>query len=363
MTAILPHVKPDDADENTFAFAPRRSNTQEEGEEEEEEGGESTNSEDSETPARTVTARANTIPCNPYGLVFLRLIRVGDKYPVPRFDRSDFLQHMALSDRAWLYIFGMSRAQIKDRLLNISMVKDVNPGRIPNRVKRTARRQNLEDAEEAMLFNLTSKGYKLPEPVVDEGSDQGIGSDSDPGNQDFREDDTIDSVISGLWRQFFVDLTATAPNPKNASSPSYCKLNAHERSLVDEQVHKNRKLSDHWVDCQWKVATESEWTYTFDRLWPKKGSALYGKAQNYKNSTYFTRWTTLTSNSDEDTVSGIREAIRKKFDLLFWLPHAQTDRIWHTKFIRGFKRSNGVEESSPAPRILINPKAGEEPRW
>ena len=43
MTAILPHIKPDDADKNTFAFAPRRSNTQEEGEGEEEEGGESTN--------------------------------------------------------------------------------------------------------------------------------------------------------------------------------------------------------------------------------------------------------------------------------------------------------------------------------
>ena len=69
-------------------------------------------------------------------------------------------------------------------------------------------------------------------------------------------------------------------------APSYCKLNAHECSLVDEQVHKNRKLSNHWVNCQWKVTTESEWTYTFDCLWPKKGSALYKKAENYKNSTY-----------------------------------------------------------------------------
>ena len=94
---------------------------------------------------------------------------------------------MVLSNRTWQYIFVVSRAQIKDHLLNISMVKYVNPEHIPNRVKCTACCQNLDDAEEAMLFNLTSKGYKLTEPVVDEGSNQGIGSDSDPGNQDFHE--------------------------------------------------------------------------------------------------------------------------------------------------------------------------------
>lgn len=359
MTAILPHVNRVDAEPNTFAFPPRRSNVQEGGEEGEEEGDESTDSENSGIPARAVTATANTIPCNPYGLVFLRYIRVGDKYPVPRFDQSKFLQHMALSDKAWLYIFGKPKDEIKDHLLNLSMVNPVNPRRIPNRVKHTARRPNLDNEGEAMLFDLTSKGYKLPEPVVDEGSDQG----TETGNQDFREDDTVDSVISDLWRQFFVDLTATAPNPKNASSPSYCKLNAHERSLVDEQAHKNRRLSDHWVDCQWKIATDSEWTLTFDRLWPKTEHVLYGKAQNYKNSTYYTRWRTLMSDSDDATASAIRGEIRKKFDLLFWLPHAQTDRIWHTKFVKGFKRSNGIEESNPAPRILINPKAGDEPTW
>lgn len=362
MTAILPHAERADADRYTLAFPPRRSNAPEAVEEEELEGGESTDSENSGIPARAVAATANTVPCNPYGLVFLRSIRLGDRYPVPRFERSKFLQHVALSDKAWLYIFGMPRAEIKDSFLKLSTIRNANPARISNRVS-TAPRQNLDNAEEPMLFDLTRKGYKLPEPVVDEGSDQDDGSDNELANHDFHEDDTVDSVISDIWRQFFVDLTATAPNPKDAGSPSYCKLNPHERSLVDEHAHKNNKLSDHWLDCQWKIATESEWALGFGRLWPKKGFVLYGRAQNYKHSTYYARWTTLTSNSDDKTICAIRGEIRKKFDSLFWVPHAQSDRIWHTKYVKGFRRSNGVEETKPAPRILINPRARDRPMW
>jgi hypothetical protein len=371
MTAILPHVRREDADQITFAFPPRKSNVQEqeeevegEGEGEGEEGSESTDSEGSRNPPRPAFATANTIPCNPYGLVFLRPIRVGDGVPVPRFSKTNLLQFMALSEKAWLYLFGMERNAINAKLLSPSMVQNANSGRIPNRVKVTAHRQKLDDADEPMLFDLARKGYKLPDPVVDEGSDQEMGSDNEPGDQNSDDGDgDVDSKLSKLWRQFLVDLTAKAPNPKSANSPSYCKLTAEERLIVDDEVHKNIKLSDYWVDCQWKVATESEWTLIFDRLWPNKDRILTGAVQNYKSATYYLQWTTLTSDSDIQTVSAMREEIRKRFNSLFWLPHAQTDRIWHTKFMPGFKRSNGVDESKPAPRILINWKANERPTW
>lgn len=366
MTAILPHVRRADADQNTLAFSPRTSNAQgqvEEGEGEGEEGMESTDSEDSRGPARLSFATADTLPCNPFGLVFIRPIRVGEGFPVPRFNKSKLLQYSALSDKAWLYLFGVSRDEIADKLLIPSMVRNSNPGRIPNRVKFTAHRQGLGDAPEPTLFALTHKGYKLPDPVVDEGSDQD-GSDNEAGGRNSDDGDgDVDSKLSKLWRQFLVDLTAKAPNPKSANSPSYCRLNAEERSMVDDEVHKNKKLSDYWVDCQWKVATESEWTLIFDRLWPNKDKVLTGTVQNYKSATYYLHWTTLTTSSDILTVSAMREEIRKRFNSLFWLPHAQTDRIWHTKFIPGFKRSNGVDESKPAPRILINPKAKDIPTW
>jgi hypothetical protein len=364
MTAILPHVLRADADQNTLAFSARKSNAQEQEQEqeEEEEREERDESTDSEGPARPAFATANTVPCNPFGLVFLRPIRVGEKFPVPRFNKSALLQYTALSEKAWLYLFGKTRDEINAKLLSPSMVQNSNPGRIPNRVKLTAHRQSSGDAEEPMLFDLTRKGYKLPDPVVDEGSDQGMSSDNEPGDQN-SDDGDVDSKLSQLWRQFLVDLTAKAPNPKSANSPSYCRLNAEERLVVDDEVHKNQKLSDYWVDCQWKVATENEWILTFDRLWPKKDKVLIGTVQNYKSATYYLQWTALTSNSDIQTVTAMREEIRKRFNSLFWLPHAQTDRIWHTKFMSGFKRSNGVDESKPAPRILINWKAKDQPTW
>lgn len=362
MTAILPHVKPEDALDSTMAFPARRSNSREDGEEgfevPEDDGNESSDSEDARIPARAVTARAETIPCNPYGLVFLRSILVGEKIPVPRFKKSALLRYKALSDNAWRYYFGKPRDEINDEFFITSVVRTANPARIRNKVTRTANRQNSEAAEEAILFDLTSKGYKLPDAVVDEGSDQEISSNGDPDN-----DENVDSKLSKLWRQFLVDLTAKAPNPKNANSPSYCKLTPEQRLTVDDNVHKNKKLSDYWVDCQWKVATESEWTLIFNRLWPDKGSVLFGSVQNYPSTTYYIDWTGLTSESDHQTVSAMREEIKGMFDSLFWLPHAQTDRIWHTKYMPGFMRSNGVDKSKPAPRILINWKATDGPTW
>jgi hypothetical protein len=366
MTAILPHVDRNDALPSTLAFQPRKSNFREDGEEENEEadgagdGDVSTDSDDSRNPPRTVTARAETIPCNPYGIVFLRSISVGKKVPVPRFGKSPLLQYRALSENAWRHLFGKARDEINEEFFNPSVVRTANPARIPNKVKRTANRQN---SEEPILFDLTSKGYKLPDAVVDEGSDQEVGSNGEPSNQGPDDDDSVDTKLSKLWRQFLVDLTAKAPNPKNANSPSYCKLTPEQRLTVDDNVHKNKKLSDYWVDCQWKVATQSEWTLIFNRLWPDKGNVLFGSVQNYPSTAYYIDWTKLTSESDHQTVSAMREDIREMFDSLFWLPHAQTDRIWHTKVMPGFKRSNGVNESKPAPRILINWKATDGPTW
>ena len=362
MTAILPHVKRIDAHPNILAFPPRTSNAHEEeeegGEEEEEE---STDSESSMTAVRPTTATAKTLPCNPYGLVFLRAIRVGVKHPVPRFEKSDLLQFRALSEKAWRYFFGVAREEISNQLLRSSIIKKVNPRRIPNKVKRTALRLKGGEDQDPKLFDLTSKGYRLPDPVVDEGSDQGMDSNDNPGNHD--SDDDLDSKLSTLWRQFLVDLTAKAPNPKGGGSPSYCKLNEEERLKVDDEVHRNRKLSDYWVDCQWKIATQQEWTLNFNRLLPDKGDTLYGNAQNYKSATYYLEWKALMSNSNALTVFAMREQIRRRFNSLFWLPHAQTDRIWHTKFLHGFTRSNNVDKSKPAPCVLINWTAVGTPSW
>ena len=243
----------------------------------------------------------------------------------------------------------------------LRLPKKVNPRRISNKVKRTPYCLKRSDAEDPKLFDLTCQGYRLPDPVVDEGSDQGMGSENDPGNHD--SDDDLNSKLSMLWRQFLVDLTAKAPNQRSADLPSYCKLSEEERLKVDDKVYKNRKLSDYWVDCQWKIATEQEWTLNFNRLWPDKNDTLYGNTQNYKSTTYYLQWKMLIFNSEATTVYAIREQIRKRFNGLYWLPHAQTDRIWHTKFLKGFTRSNNINKSNLAPRVLINWTAMGRPTW
>ena len=279
------------------------------------------------------------------------------------FNKSNLLQYKPLSEKAWRYLFGTTRDELNDKFFSPSTVQRANPGHIHNRVKLTAHCQNSGDAEENMLFDLTHRGYKLPEPIVDEGSDQDMGSNNEIQIQDSDDDEDIDSKLSKLWRQFLVDLTAKAPNLKNASSPLYCKLSAEEHLMVNDDTHKNCKLSDYWADCQWKIATKSEWTLIFDHLWPPKNKVLNGSVQNYNSTAYYLKWTALTSNSDIQTVTAMEEDIRRRCNTLFWLPHPQTDCIWHTKFISGFQRSNRVSKNNPALRILINWKETIGPTW
>jgi hypothetical protein len=362
MVAILPHVDRDGADPNTIAFKPRTSHDEHDGDDHVEES-RSTDSDDSMVPRPRLRATANTVPYNPYGLVFLRTIRVGDRYPVPRLQRSDLLRFQMLSPHAFQNIFNTTRDEVDAEFFQSDMVKKPHPTRVPNKVHRTARRIVRNNAgREDRLFDLTSKGYKLPEPAVDEGSDMDVGSDHQPVLP--ASDDNLDSKLSNLWRQFLVDLTAKAPNPKSAVLPSYCKLSAEQRSKVHDRDHQNIKLSDYWNDCQWKISTEDEWCLIFDRLWPDKDKILCGSSvQNYKSAIYYIEWTTLTSNSDLPTVSAMRKELRKRFDSLFWVPHAQTDRIWHTKYLKGFQRSSGDDHLQPAPRILINWAADRRPSW
>jgi hypothetical protein len=346
MVGILPHVERDGADPNTLAFPARTSH------EEEEDESESTDSDSSVVPRHRFKATANTLPYNPYGLVFLRAIRVGAKYPVPRFQHSSLFQYIVFSTKAFRFFFGKNNIdELKEDLIRKTIVQRHNPSRISNK-RRTAPRQ-IEEGERA-LFKLSRKGFKLPAPVVDEGSDIDVDSGNEPDGGDSRED--IDSKLSKIWRQFLVDLAAKAPNRKGATFDSYCRLDADQRSMIDDKVHQNSKLSDYWVDCQWKFSTKSEWDVSFNRLWPQKGTILYGNAQNYPTTTYYVQWVTLTNDSDLPTVNAMRSALKKKFDTLYWMPHAQTDRIWHTKYLKGFRRFDAYEEFQAAPRILINPK-------
>lgn len=347
MDAVLPHIERAGADPDILIYG----RPSDEDDEEHDSMLENSSDSENEQPPRKRRRTAMTAPAMLYGLVFLRTIRAGPRYPVPRLEGD---RTARISARTFEYLFKAQPDELETELFRKKLNGPPNPNRVPNKVRKTQRYIPPED-EERVDFNVSSRGVQLLEPPRDPGSDLEDNVDEDPDT-----DVDIDTALTHLWRQFLLDLTAKAPNQKGARSPSYCKLNAEERLSVTEATYQNERLSDYFLDCQWKIPTTKEWTMVFDRLWPKDTG--YITAQNYKQTTYFPQWIKRLEDLDEVDVPVVRKALKDKFDKLYWVPFAQTDRIWGTKYMSTFQKSSGVDRKKAAPQIFLNPKA-EAPIW
>lgn len=374
MGKILPLVNREGADVDTLAYpASTRARISAAEEEEEEEGEEGAVNPDEDADEDNMSvhsgasdvehapvpihqharqgSRSETLPYNPYGIVFLREIRIGDGTVVPRFlDRKVAM----ITPKTFHYIFGIDREDVDMEYFKGHLVVPSNPHRVANKTRRTARRF-VEEVEVPRIFNLSQRGYQLPPPLRDEGSD--VEEDEDePVPVD--EDLDIDARLTALWRQFLVDLTAKAPNRRGANESSYCRLSKPQRDRVNDATYQNLRLRDYFCHCQFRTATKKDWDNAFDKYWPEKGKEiLIGSVQNLPSMSYYLRWSKwLTDINDEDnaTITAMRKELQKKFNNLKWIPNIQSDRVWATKADKGslFKRFPDSDTDS-GPRILI----------
>lgn len=367
MNAILPHVDRIGADINILAYGTPTDD------DDEEEVFSDDSEEDGDIPNTRRRHDATTLPAYPYGLVFTRILRVSEQNPVPRFQEEGH----TIGDKAFKYFFKVAPENIRNLITVTGHVGDLHPKRVPNKACHTAvfhpsPDQTLTDNH----FNLARLGHALEAKPIDAGSDIEDSDDEDfddgclteleqqrrqlhaipPGQR------TIDMELTQAWRQFLFDLTARSPNQKGAANPSYCKLSKKERATVSEATYKNYVLSDYFIDVRYKLASPKDWEAAFDNLWPKADSKLYGKAQNYRQCQYLKDWKNLVRRSEAKpgTIRAMRKVLRKKFDTLYWVPFAQRERMWSTKFDRRFIKISGKPEGNPAPMVLIN---GLDPSW
>lgn len=291
---------------------------------------------------------SDTHPHNPFGAVFFRRLVLAPDTTVPRMRKGP-----GISSRAFKHLFHASQEIIEHKYFPIGLVasNDTPVSRIvTNKTALTPVYVNFTEEELPVIFHLAAEGHELPPPPVDNGSDQEEVLDSAQSN--------IDTMLSQLWRQFLIDLAIKSPNPTDANVPSYCLTAADERLLVGEEYYQNRKLSNVWTACSYKIGTASEFETVFRNLFPPSKHQL-GKSQNYKQCLYFRDYKKfVATTANADTVAAVRAELKKRFEKLFWIPHAQTDRIWATKVIRQFKRLP-VGTSGPSPRILVRGK----PTW
>jgi len=297
----------------------------------------------------------DTIPHNPFGLVFLRRIRVGSEYPVPRLDE----KHFRLSDASFKVHFSDERRDIEIEIYRSRISAPRHPTRIPNRTRRRVITPPPSSSTTRNPFNLPADaGHTIHPPPRDCGSDLETDSDdSDAFSGNINDDLWL------LWSQFCVDITAVSPNRKGVRNPPYCKLDAKERNQVNTATYQNRRLSDYFDDVQWKSAPTADWRTNFDRLFPEKGTpAKSGTVQNYGTAAYYGMWLKLMDRVTDETFKAMRKEIWKTFKSLFWMPAACSDRIWETRPTSTFSKSSSYAASLAAPKILLNGRHA-KPEW
>ena len=296
------------------------------------------------------SVRSETVPYNPYGIVFLREIRIGEGIVVPRF--RDITVGM-ITPKTFRYIFGIERNDVDSHFFVGRMLVPANPHRVSNKTRSTATRIIPTESEAPTIFNLAAQGHSLPPRQQDEGSDIGEIIDSIDDGDDSDSDGDIDKKLTKLWRQFLVDLTAKVSNRKGAFAPSYCILSKSERDAVDASTYQNLNLRDYFNNCQYRTATNADWDAAFDKFWPPPGKLLTTKTQNYPKMKYYISWGILINNPQPTPVDVMRERLHRVFHDLKWIPNCQADRIWYTKRDTTFKRFPECDPTEAAPRILI----------
>ena len=314
-------------------------------------------SSEDEAPSRPVypqygarPSRSETVPYNPYGIVFLREIRIGEGVVVPRF--RDVAAGM-ITSKTFRYIFGVERNDIDGQFFKGQMLVPANPGRVSNKTRSTATRIISDETEAPRIFNLTSRGYHLPPREEDTGSDIGEIINLTDDEDDIDMDGDIDKTLTQLWRQFLVDLTAKVSNRKGALAPSYCILSKPERDRVDDKTYQNLNLRAYFDNCQYRKGTEADWESAFERCWPPPGKLLTLKTQNYPTMKYYISWGALINNRGPVPVEEMRQSLHDFFFALKWIPNFQADRVWYTKRDPKFNRFPECDPMEAAPRILI----------
>lgn len=128
MAAILPHVSRAGANRDILAYGtPTKDDDID---------SQASTQSDEDLPLPTKARHdATMLPAFPYGLVFLRNIRVGPDYPVPRLKN----EGLSIKEKAFKYLFGVNPEGVEHEFFRIALVRPSHDHRVPNRL-RMARR-------------------------------------------------------------------------------------------------------------------------------------------------------------------------------------------------------------------------------
>ncbi|RXW13278.1 hypothetical protein EST38_g12577 [Candolleomyces aberdarensis] len=293
-----------------------------------------------------------TVPCMPFGMICLDLIRIGPGYPCPRM--SDPGQKPCMSPEALEHFLGVP---FHDFVLNVKRSKLTAPRdktRTRNRTVQLKRITPPDQPPPPVIFDLNPDVHAFLPPIRDDGSDIEVdsdGEDSDPGGGQPQQ--SVNHTLTTIWGQFLVDMAETSPNQRGASSPPYILLTPPERLNVTVDLYRDSRLTLIFRDFMWRRADKARWRENFNRLFPSKGPVKGRRVQNYNNTAYYPMWVMFGESTTDETFVAARKEIWRRVCSLYWLPATESDRIWSTRIHPKFKKTNGRSPNKSAPHILV----------
>lgn len=160
-----------------------------------------------------------------------------------------------------------------------------------------------------------------------------------------------------VLQQIAADVAGMSPN--RSGRGSYILLDATERSRLTLNWLKSTDFIGVFPEV---VISNDTWEKQFDVWFPEPGSELFNKLkrQNFSQSRFYTAYRELVTNvTKRSHQTVLRNAIRKEFNKLHWIPHATASRMWDTHLRANAKRYPAPEPGKApgqAVIIVLNPK-------
>ncbi|KAF6745326.1 hypothetical protein DFP72DRAFT_824616 [Ephemerocybe angulata] len=294
----------------------------------------------------------STVPVVDRGVYFVRYLQVGPRQEVPRFPGA-----VRLSEAAWTFLLGSTPGKLRTYLNSLAATTDSHPDRIHNKKRQ---RRVVHDPESAPALELelpALEGLQVTSTAAAANDEDDDVPETTTVEAEFFEDPTITVIAQEILRQFFVDILNVSPNGKRVTSGSSIRLSDDERNAATIETYQEKNFAKLFNASRYLIGSPEQWRAVFDKLFPPKGVGAPKFSQNYRTTAYFPAWVALGNRTSEETFNLVRDSIWKTvFKKVFWMPFAQSDRIWFSKPNSRYVEFPAQEDRVPFLNILVKSK-------
>ncbi|KAJ3559064.1 hypothetical protein NP233_g11357 [Leucocoprinus birnbaumii] len=295
------------------------------------------------------------VPYIPYGCIFLRRIMLEAAVAVPRMRIGG--PDISLPSFSFWFSATIQGLQHKYQTTGIVDQKGVREKRSTTNKCPTTPYSSHDGQPEPDIFSITERRMEAESAAaVDGGSDLEDRPTIYPNRPQ-----TVNAIISDIWRQFVKDIKHKSPNPQGSTNPSYLRFTEAERQTADDKAFHNLQLAATFRHVWYLNASEQRWRKAFDWLFPPPGFKITGKA-TYGQCLYYRKWMAFLEahSSNHQALNSVRNELFKRMNRWAWIPFAQQDKIWRTaaKPPRNGGFTRWPEQAfAAAPHILLHHNA------